>query len=183
MVNTRDTEEALVLAVEAVQKGLSVRRAAAQFCVPRATLADRVSGRISGGGIEKVIAMKTGKEAVDKYFEDKYNRRSSSPMQPKTGVQTIQPGNMPMRKTSAGTPSDGGGGGGGGGKAVGDDDCDYDKDCNADTDNSDDDNVYDVYDSCEEDDNGDNDDGDCGNYDHGNDNYALDCDNFNNDDK
>ncbi|KAH3873472.1 hypothetical protein DPMN_036707 [Dreissena polymorpha] len=45
--------------------------------------------------------------------------------------------------------------------AVGDDDCDYDKDCNADTDNSDDDNVYDVYDSCEEDDNGDNDDGDC----------------------
>jgi len=31
--------------------------------------------------------MKTGKEAVDKYFEDKYNRRSSSPMSPKTGVQ------------------------------------------------------------------------------------------------
>ncbi|KAH3850950.1 hypothetical protein DPMN_093426 [Dreissena polymorpha] len=27
-----------------------------------------------------------------------------------------------------------------GGKAVGDDDCDYDKDCNADTDNSDDNN-------------------------------------------
>ncbi|KAH3877044.1 hypothetical protein DPMN_000899 [Dreissena polymorpha] len=43
-------------------------------------------------------------------------------------------------KTSAGTPSDGGGGDGGGGKAVGDDDCDYDKDCNADTDISDDDN-------------------------------------------
>ncbi|KAH3707613.1 hypothetical protein DPMN_067023 [Dreissena polymorpha] len=31
--------------------------------------------------------MKTGKEAVDKYFADKYNRRSSSPMSPKTGVQ------------------------------------------------------------------------------------------------
>ncbi|KAH3821337.1 hypothetical protein DPMN_123100 [Dreissena polymorpha] len=53
--------------------------------------------------------------------------------------------------------------------AVGYDDCDYhDKDLNADTDNSDDDNVYDVYDSCEEDDSdgkdgedGDNDDGDC----------------------
>ncbi|KAH3803249.1 hypothetical protein DPMN_156951 [Dreissena polymorpha] len=49
--------------------------------------------------------------------------------------------------------------------AVGYDDCDYDKDLNADTDNSDDDNVYDVYDSCEEDDSdgkdgedGDNDD-------------------------
>ncbi|KAH3839759.1 hypothetical protein DPMN_113196 [Dreissena polymorpha] len=56
--------------------------------------------------------------------------------------------------------------------AVGDDDCDYDKDCNADTDNSDDDNtclsvgLSDVYDSCEEDasdgENSDNDDGDCG---------------------
>ncbi|KAH3885441.1 hypothetical protein DPMN_009435 [Dreissena polymorpha] len=77
-------------------------------------------------------------------------------------------------KTSAGTPSDGGGGGGGGGKAVGDDDCDYDKDCIADTNNSDDDN--DDHDSGEDDsdgkdgEDGDNDDGDCGNYDPVNDN-------------
>ncbi|KAH3790854.1 hypothetical protein DPMN_169062 [Dreissena polymorpha] len=37
--------------------------------------------------LQKVIAMKTGKEVVDKYFEDKNNRRSSSLMSPKTGVQ------------------------------------------------------------------------------------------------
>ncbi|KAH3880458.1 hypothetical protein DPMN_004372 [Dreissena polymorpha] len=58
-----------------------------------------------------------------------------------------------------------------GGKAVGDDDCYYDKDCNADTDNSDDDNVYDVYDSCEEDDS----DGKDGEDDEDDDNYDGDC--------
>lgn len=44
-------ESQLRLAYEAVRGGMSVRRAATEFCVPKSTLFDRLCGKVAFGAV------------------------------------------------------------------------------------------------------------------------------------
>jgi hypothetical protein len=62
------SEEAMSCAVVAVKAGMSIRKAAIQYSVPKSTLSDRTTGKIAEGakwGRESFIQRSTEQEMID----------------------------------------------------------------------------------------------------------------------